>query len=165
MRASALAPVLLLALGSTALAQLAPANPDWKEAEAPAPPPVTTQSLIPVDLGGSELRWGVDPASISVGPDGIVRYVVVATSGSGTVNAFYEGLRCANAEVKVYARYAAGDGWTQARDPQWRPLSASAVRHSKEIARGGACQGRSANQPASRIAGELRSGRSWHEPR
>ena len=36
--------------------------------------------LIPLDIPGSTLRFGVDPASVTIGSDGIVRYVVVASS-------------------------------------------------------------------------------------
>jgi hypothetical protein len=151
----------LLVVSTVASAQLVATNPDWKEADAPAPPVVRKDGLIPIELIGSELRWGVDPASISVGPDGIVRYVVVATSASGAVNAFYEGLRCTHSEVKVYARYTADGPWTQARNAEWRPLNGNGSRHSNEIAKAGACQGHAPNGPASRIVRELGGTPTW----
>ena len=76
----------LCAGAAPAFAQFsASADPDWKEIEAPAPPALRTQGLIPLDIPGASLRFGVDPASISVGGDDVVRYVVVATSRTGTV--------------------------------------------------------------------------------
>ena len=164
MRARDLAAVLL-ALCTSAAAQLVATDPDWKETEVPPPPVLKTDTLVPVEMGASELRWGIDPASISIGADGIVRYVVVAASSSGVVNAFYEGLRCASAEVKVYARHSGGSGWSPVRNTDWRPLSGTSWRHSRQIAYAGACEGRSPNRSAERILRELRSGRSWHEPR
>lgn len=155
--------VLLATVACTAaFAQLVPTDPDWRESDVPTPPAVRTEGLVPVDVAGSALRWGVDPASISVGADGIVRYVVVATSDSGAVNAFYEGLRCSHAEVKVYARYATGSGWNPARDAQWRPVYGTSWRHSAEIAKGGACTGRAPNRSASQIVRDLQSTPNWH---
>ena len=51
-----------------------------------------------------------------------MRYVVVATSTSGAVNAIYEGIRCNTGEVKVYARHNPDSGWKPARAAEWRPL-------------------------------------------
>ena len=135
-----------------------PADPDWKEVEAPPAPAVRTDGLIPLDVTGSSLRFGVDPASISVGPDDIVRYVVVASSRTGTVNALYEGIRCGTGEFKVYARHNPDTGWTLAKDPLWRSLHEQPIsRHTLEIARTGACVGHGTNSPASRIVRDLRS--------
>ena len=41
------------------------------------------------------LKFGVDPATIVITGDGVVRYVVVASNQEGgAINAFYEGVRC-----------------------------------------------------------------------
>ncbi len=111
-------------------------DPDWKEAAAPPPPALNTSGLLPVDMRGSVLRWGVDPASISVGTDGVVRYVVVAQSDSGTVNAIYEGLRCNTAESTVYARHSGGQ-WAPAPDREWKahPRQRGTAAHPGDRAR------------------------------
>ena len=76
--------LLALALGAgVAQAQLSAPDPDWGEVEAPPPPQLRTDRLVRIDLPGSTLRFGVDPASVSVGDDRIVRYVVVAASTAG----------------------------------------------------------------------------------
>jgi hypothetical protein len=156
MRRSAAVLALLLA-ACAAQAQLATPNPDWKEVEAPPPPSFTTDALIPLDIPRTALRFGVDPASISIGPDGVVRYVVVATSTTGAVNAMYEGIRCSTGEFKVYARHNPG-GWTVVKDAPWRSLHEQALsRHSLEIARTGACIGRAPNRSASQVARDLRA--------
>lgn len=150
---------LVLAAAVSFAQTLAPLDPDWRENEVPPPPPLRTERLIPVEIPRSTLSFGVDPASISVGQDGIVRYVVVARSPSGVINANYEGIHCQLANVKVYARHNPDSGWVKARDPQWVPLHGTPnSRHSLVIARTGACMGQGANQPASRIARDLASG-------
>jgi hypothetical protein len=145
------------AAAAGASAQLATPDPDWKEAEAPAPPAVTTNRLIELEVPGSSLRFGVDPGSVSVGPDGIVRYVVVATSTTGTVNAVYEGVRCSTAEVKVYARHNPDSGWVPARS-DWQPLhQIRNSRYSLLVARNGACVGHAPNGNAAQVVRDLRA--------
>lgn len=136
-----------------------PDTPEWKEQDAPAPPPLRTQGLIPIEVAGSTLRFGVDPASISIGGDSVVRYVVVAQSSSGAVNAMYEGLRCDAGEVKVFARYTPGQGWVPVTGGEWQRLRAGAAstRHSLAIARGGACMESAPNGSASQIALDLKA--------
>ena len=140
---------------SLAQAQLAAVDPDWREVEAPPPPAVSLDGLIPVDMPRSALRFGIAPASVTLGTDGIVRYVVVASSASGTVNGLYEGIRCSTGEHKVYARHNPGSGWVIARDAPWQAVQQ--VRHGLVIARAGVCVGHAPNQPVTRILSDLRS--------
>ncbi|MDB5880779.1 MAG: hypothetical protein JWP43_657 [Ramlibacter sp.] len=145
---------LLLAMAA-AQAQVPADDPDWREVEAPPAPALKVDGLIPLDVGGSALRFGIDPSSITLGEDGIVRYVVVATSNSGVVNAIYEGIRCDNGQVKVYARHNPSVGWVVVKQPQWRPVSEQG--YSNSIARAGACVGRAANRSPARIVRDLRT--------
>jgi hypothetical protein len=121
-------------------------DPDWKETEVPPPPSFSTDRLIPIEMPKYvSLRLGVDPATFAITPDGIVRYVVVATNASGSVSAMYEGIRCASGEVKTYARYASSGQWSPVSDPQWRALNDNQPsRHALALARQGVCEGRAA---------------------
>jgi hypothetical protein len=142
-----------------AFAQVTIDNPDWKEVEAPPPPAVRTTGLIPIEVERATLRFGVDPASLAVGQDSVVRYVVVATSSSGTVNAMYEGIRCASGEVKVYARHNPDSGWVPARNADWVDLRRTPnSAHSLAIARSGVCFGRAPNGPVAQIVRDLKAG-------
>lgn len=153
-----LAAAVLAGASLASFAQLAPADPDWREAEAPLPSAPATQRLIELDIPRTELRYGIDPGSVSVGKDGVVRYVVVARSPSGTVNALYEGIHCSTGQVKVYARHNPDSGWARAQEPQWKSLhEGQHARYSLLIARSGACLGHSANGTADKVVRDLRA--------
>ena len=133
--------LVLCATSFMASAQLGADDPDWKEVEVPAPPAFDLKTLVPVEMPvQSELKWGVDPATLKIGRDGVVRYVVVAQSPSGVVNAMYEGIRCSKAEFRRYARHNPDSGWVKSSSSDWIPLrQASGSRHPVILARGGMC--------------------------
>ena len=142
-------PSLLLAFGLSlaaigASAQLADPDPDWKEVEVPPPPAFRTDKLIFLEMPRHmSIKVGVDPDTLKVTGDGIVRYVVVASSPGGNVNASYEGIRCLTGEVKIYARHSASAQWKPVTDAQWKPLNANQPSlHALALARQGACDGR-----------------------
>jgi hypothetical protein len=151
-----IAAALLLA-APVAFAQFAlSTDPDWKETEVPPPPALGARKLIDIEVPRSALRFGVDPQSVAVGADSVVRYVVVATSSSGAVNAMYEGIRCNTAEVKVYARHNPDTGWKAVGHAEWKPLhEAMGARYSLQIARTGACIGDAPNGSAQQIVRDL----------
>lgn len=154
------AAALALALAACGVsAQLAADNPDWQEAPVPPPPAFSPHKLIALDASpSSTLSFGIDPATLAIAKEGVVRYVVVASSRSGAVNAMYEGIRCATGEVKVYARFNPGSGWNAVSDPAWKSLYApSPSRHSLSIARGGVCKGNAPNQSVEHILRDLRA--------
>ena len=70
----------------------------------PAPP--VDRDAVPFDVGGRDeppLRFAIDPKSVSIGKDNVVRYTVLITSKTGARNVNYEGLRCDTAERRIYA--------------------------------------------------------------
>ena len=142
----ALVAAVLLLLGAAASAQLVALDPDWKETEVPPPPVFRTDRLIKLEMPRYlATQFGVDPQTLQITPDGLVRYVMVASSPGGTTQAMYEGLRCLTGEVKTYARFGSDGTWSPVRDPQWRALSGNqASAHALALARQGACDGRAA---------------------
>jgi hypothetical protein len=145
---------LLLLLGTAAFGQLADPDPDWKESEAPAPPTFKTDRLIALEMPRYlSTKFGVDPQTLRITSDGLVRYVVVATSPNGNSLAMYEALRCLTGEVKTYARLGSNGAWNAVQDPQWRALSSNQSSvHALALARQGVCDGRAA---ASASAAEI----------
>ena len=119
-------------------------DPDWKESEAPAPPAFSITALVPIDMPpGLSLRYAVDPQTVRLTPDGIVRYVMVAVGQDGAFNAQYEGVRCATAEYKLYARSSVQEKWNAVRNAEWMALERTPrTLHAYLLARQGLCQGR-----------------------
>ena len=160
MRPKPLAALLGLAcLAGAALAQLPADNPDWKETDAPPPPAFRTDRLVTFETTtkATALSFGVDPATITISGDGVVRYVVVASSQSGAMNALYEGIRCTTAEFKSYARYHPDSGWTPVPNPSWRSLyDPLPSRHALAFARAGACSCKAPNRSVPDIVRDLK---------
>jgi hypothetical protein len=82
--------------------------------------------LLAFDPGRrTTLRFFVDPASLAVGTDGIVRFTVVARGDGTAANVSYEAIRCKTRERKIYA-YGRPDGsWAPVRDPAWTKIGAN----------------------------------------
>jgi hypothetical protein len=135
-------------------------EPDWKESEVPAPPAFDVGKLVTFEVSaGSSLVYGVDPASIRITPsDGVVRYVVVASSASGARNVMYEGLRCSTAEFKTYARYSADGRWSPVSNPEWRSLFASMPsKHALRFAQAGGCDNATAPSSVKVLVSRLKN--------
>lgn len=101
----------------------------WKEIQAQLPPAPQPGSLIEVKLDASTRnQLFIDPASLSVGDDGVVRYTAIIRSPAGAENISYEGLRCETGERKLYAfgRTTGKDAgtWSRNRHAKWQPIEA-----------------------------------------
>jgi len=131
-----------LALAAAAACCQTPTQePDWKELDAPAPPTYSLEGLLSLEMPRYvTLQFGVDPKTLTVGSDGVVRYVIVMRNQSGSVNAVYEGIRCATDEVKTYARSSTANRWAAVEQPQWKPMTETVSRHALAFAKQGACQ-------------------------
>ncbi len=106
----------------------------------PAPPSFDPNRLVRVEMPSfMALSYGVDPSTLSIGKDGVVRYVMVASNASGAFNAMYEGIRCATAEVKTYARSSSNGQWRMNESGDWRSLGTAP--YAMALARQGACEG------------------------
>ena len=130
---------------------------EWTETEAPPPPAFVEARSLPIEMPPyMNLKFAVDPATITITGDGLVRYVAVGTSKSGNaVNAFYEGVRCATEEMKGYAR-SSGGGWETVADPQWRSFRAMNSSYTKAIAQQALCQGGAPRSSVSEMIGRLK---------
>ncbi|HXZ53774.1 MAG TPA: CNP1-like family protein [Burkholderiales bacterium] len=97
---------------------------DWLEhAPAALPPFPKTDHLLEFDVAAvTSFRFFIDASTLSVGSDGVVRYVLVARSPSGAQNVSYEGIRCKGASYRLYATGRRDGTWTASRDDSWRPI-------------------------------------------
>ncbi|MFT3719819.1 CNP1-like family protein [Pseudorhodoferax sp.] len=153
-----LAASLIAAAASAGAQSILPDEPDWVEAEAPPPPAFSLDRLVDVDVDRQgSLRYGVDPETIRIGEDGVVRYVMVARSNTGAMTAMYEALRCSTGEYKLYARYNV-DRWTPVGTPQWQSLwESSRVKYPLAFARQGGCDNRAPPTTVRDIVHRLKS--------
>lgn len=159
------AALALLGTGAMA-ADYADDETPWQEDAPSAAPSFSTGSLVRIDMGSnSALRYGIDPATLSVGKDDVVRFVMVATSNTGAQNVWYQGIHCKQGAVKTYARWtlASSDGpahWYPVDNAEWRSLfdGSAVARPALVLARDGACDGTSPNRPISKMLRELQQG-------
>lgn len=161
LRSGRVAAFLVLGALSAALS-LAQTNnvdpPEWTEADVPPPPTFQIDKLVSVDVDAQgSLRYGIDPATLSIGKDGVLRYVMVARSPGGAMTAMYEGLRCGTAEHKLYARYNDAR-WTPVASPTWQSLfESSRMRYPLALARQGGCDSKAPPTSVDEVVRKLKN--------
>jgi hypothetical protein len=156
MRTSALALLAAAALGAAAAhaqwggwdAEFDENKKDWKEIEAKIPAYPKDGNLLPFEAGAaSPHRFFIDAQSLSIGDDGVVRYILVIKTAGGASNVTYEGIRCETRQQKYYALGQAKGTWTRARNPQWRRIEYQEVnRHHDMLFGDFLCTGSSADR-------------------
>lgn len=149
---------LLFFLAHCAFAQLIVDQRAWVEGPVPAPPAFEISRMITIPLDGpSSLVSGIDPSTLSVGEDRVVRFISLAVNpASSTVNATYMGIRCLTGESKVYARHHSETGWKNATDAQWK-LIFNTDRLSFRLAREGLCMSSIPNGTPTEMVRALRT--------
>lgn len=155
-----LAGAFLIVSGFPAQAQWQVEEPQWKESDVPSPPAFDISKLLTFEVSSaSSLVYGVDPATISITQsDGVVRYVMVATSASGARNIMYEGLRCATGEFKTYARYSVDGRWGLVSNPEWRSMFGNLPsKHALRFAKAGACDNMTPASSVRELASQLKN--------
>lgn len=91
----------------------------WQEEAIKPPAAPDMDKLMPFEVSvANDNRFLVDPASVSVGKDGVVRFtVVIESSGARTIN--YEGLRCSTRERRLYAFGQPDGSWIESKGASW----------------------------------------------
>ncbi|HRB29394.1 MAG: CNP1-like family protein [Nitrosomonas sp.] len=97
----------------------------WVERATQLPPYPDTSNLLEFDAGGAITgnQYLIDPASINVVEDGVIRFSLVVKSSSGALNISYEGIRCATTERKLYALGRNDKTWAEPRVSEWEKLT------------------------------------------
>ncbi|MDM7941141.1 MAG: CNP1-like family protein [Hydrogenophaga sp.] len=134
----------------------------WTESAIAPPDAFSTDTLQSFDVTNqSTLRYGIDPGSLKVGEDGVVRYVMVARSSSGAMNVFFQGIRCASGETKTYAHLNDKRSWIISNNAAWQSLSFSGpTRPAMMLARQGVCEGRTITGSPQKILATLKTDRA-----
>ena len=104
---------------------------DLSESEVPLPAAPKGGLLEFFVSSASSFKFFVDPQSLSVGADGVVRYTLVARSSSGVENVSYEGIRCNNFSYRIYA-LAHDSTWTRTQS-DWSTIERKRVQRWHEV--------------------------------
>ncbi len=130
----------------------------WTEAELNPPAYPKPASLVEFAVSGATSnRFLIDADTLSIGADGVVRYVLVVRGAGGAENVSFEGLRCATREQKFYAFGQRGATWSRTRDPQWRFIEYKDVNRQHAVLYADFfCDGRSPFRTVREIAQRLR---------
>lgn len=132
-----------------------------KEVVMPAYPQAAALLRFPTDWTSHAIL--VDAPSLSIGEDGVVRYVLVVRSAGGAEGVTFEGLRCATGERRTFAYgRKAGEGgtWSVARNSGWVAISDSRInRHYFEFWRDVFCEGKRIEQKPQILENLKRGGR------
>lgn len=92
----------------------------WQELEVQLPAAPKQASLLPFYVSAAtENQFFVDGATLSVGSDGVVRYVLLILSPQGGRNVTFEGMRCETRERRIYASGRLDGSWSKARKNEW----------------------------------------------
>jgi hypothetical protein len=88
-------------------------------------------------------KFYIDAATLGVGKDGVVRYVLVVRTSGGATNTTYEGIRCESGEYKIYATGHRDGTWMPTRKGEWRSIvNKPTNRHHAALSRDYFCPGR-----------------------
>ena len=133
----------------------------WQEISVQLPSMPNRTSLIPFYVSPTATQsFSIAPDTVSVGSDGVVRYVIVARSESGADNTSYDGLRCASLEYKSYAFGHADGSWARARRTDWIKLTGNAAnRQHAALAESYFCDGNMVAGQATDIVKRLKTKR------
>lgn len=92
----------------------------WQEIEVKLPAAPKPDNLLPLYVSAATSnQFFVDASSLSVGADGVVRYVMVVRSAAGVNNVSFEGMRCETRERRIYASGRQDGTWSKARNNEW----------------------------------------------
>jgi hypothetical protein len=138
-------------------------NEPWrelKEVEAPAFP--LRENLREFYVGPATANtYLIDASTLSVGSDGIVRYVLVVRTAGGATNVSFEGINCKERTWKHYAT-GRGDGtWVKSHATriEWRPIENKPInRHHAALSRDLFCPAGNAINTAEEGRNALRLG-------
>jgi len=107
-----------------------PEEKPFVEADVPPPAYPKNSNLTEFYLRGTTSnRFFIDTSSLTVGPDRIVRFVLVIRTPEDAETTTFSGLHCSDREWKDYA-YAKTDGtWSRDPEPTWKPIQQLALNN------------------------------------
>ena len=128
------------------------------ESEVTLPAPAQKNNLLSFYVSPTTtMDFAIDAKSLSVTPDGIVRFTLVITSKTGASNISYEGIRCATEEKKLYATGKPDGSWSPSRRDAWSPIGdVGANRQHAALMKDYFCEGTTVAGKAEAIVDRIR---------
>jgi hypothetical protein len=131
----------------------------WNEAEVALPAMPKADGIELYVTAAATNRFFVDTASVSLGTDGVVRYVITVRSNAGASSINFEGIRCATHERRLYAFGRPDQSWSRAKTSNWTRISSvGANRYAYVLMREYLCPNGSAVRSAEEGVDALRRG-------
>lgn len=111
-----------------------PQEEAWREATLALPPYPDQARLLELDIdtGANPFRYYLDPESLSVGADRVVRFTTVIVSPSGVRNVTYEGLHCGERTQRRFA-YGSGGDWHPLPGADWERISGAGTQRYRKV--------------------------------
>ena len=102
--------------------------------------PPNPATLVPFYVSETTIfKFAVDTDSISIGKDGVTRYIVVMTNPSGEKQATYEGIRCDSFQWRLYGTLE-NNTWRENPLSSWRAIQTGVPnRYQAALAQGAFC--------------------------
>ena len=123
--------------GRSSYADVFEADKPWQEAatDLPAAPLPANLREIYVSAVATN-NYFIDEATLTVGTDRVVRYVLVVEASGGARNVSFEGMHCDSGKWKLYASGRPDGTWVRARVSEWREIENKPVnRHHAALSR------------------------------
>ena len=97
----------------------------WAEERVELPAYPNKEKMVRLDFDRSDRRFEffIDPETLTVGEDGVIRYVLLLRSPSGSENLMFEGMRCTERDYKTFAFGTAEGKFRQLRSPAWKEIT------------------------------------------
>lgn len=97
---------------------------DWQERTGDMPGVPEDGNLVELVVPGSRYDYRIDATTLTLGRDGVTRYVVVMKIGA-VRNVVYEGLRCETKEYRTLAFLSSNGKFKRRRASRWRVIDGS----------------------------------------
>ena len=95
----------------------------WQEVEVQLPGAPNKGALQSFYVSAStDNVFAIDASSLTVGSDGVVRYVLQVASSEGALTTSFEGMRCETREWRIYASGRRDGSWSKSRNNAWSPI-------------------------------------------
>jgi hypothetical protein len=106
----------------------------WQEIELQLPAAPKQENLLTFYVSPTATQsFAIDPQSLTVGADGVIRYTLVAVSDAGAKSISYEGIRCMSYERKLYAFGRTDGSWSRSRRDQWERINTHAANRQHAV--------------------------------